>query len=164
MFSEVSECTDRDFCLRCVDGNAAAVCVVDRNDVVYVWIFWKKFFFHFLYCDIQYSCYALYGGADPEDVSGSCVAAVWICISFEGSYRRFRQVCDDVFAELHVIYGWRGWKFEHEFVDPVAAFDRVHGVSEDHAVADDRASFWNVSQCDFVCLRDVLVDVDAFHF
>ena len=85
--------------------NAAEYIRLTRdNDNFHVLIFWKEFFFHFFDCNIQYAGYALYCCADSQNISGSCISSIRVCISFKGCYWWFRQICNDVLTIFHVVY------------------------------------------------------------
>ena len=131
--------------------------MIDWHDIVYVWIFRKKFFLHTLHCHIQYARYALYSCADSQNISGSGIASIWISISFKGCHRRCRKIFHDLRSIFHIINRWRCRKFQHKFIDPVSFFDAVHRISENHAITNNRFSLRDLFQCDLVRLRDVLV-------
>ena len=163
MFCQIAENADGHLCLRGIDGHAAAVGVVHRDDVIHIGIFGEKFFLHLFHSHVQHAGHALNGSADSQNISGSGRTSPGIAVSLPGLHRRFRQVRHDVGAVLHIVHVGRHGEFQHMLVDPASFLDIVDGIAQHHSVADNRAALRNVFQGDLMGLGDILGRHNAFH-
>ena len=163
VMAEVAQRADGHLGLRRVDGDAAAVGMVDGDDVVHVRILGQDLPADALHGDVQHALHALHGGLDAQDVAGAGEAALGVAVAEPGCNRRLGQVGTDVHAVGHVVKARRRRQAQHVLVDPLSLGDGVKRIAQLHAVADDRAVLRDIREGDLVPLRDVAQGDDAGH-
>ena len=158
MQGDVADEALRDLGLRRVDGDAAAVLVVDGDHIVYVGVLGQKIPADAGDGVVHYADDALDRGIDTEDVAGAARAlAPGIGVAHPGFDGRLGQVCHDVLRKTHTVQiGCRS----HDkvcLVDPAAAGHiRKHGAEHD-AVAHDLTACRDIAEGDLVCLGNILL-------
>ena len=148
----------RHLCFRRVDGDAAAVLMIDRDHIVHVGVLWKKVPADAGDSVVHHADDALDRGIDAEDVAGAAGAlAPGIGIAHPGFNGRLRQVRHDILCKTHGVQVRRGGHEKVGLVDPAAAGHIfAHGAEHD-AVAHDLTACRDIAEGDLVRLGDVLL-------
>ena len=163
MGCDVTDDLLRNVGIRCIDGDTAAVWMIDRNDIVYVRILRQDLPLDALDGNIEHTRDTLHGRVDTEDVSRAGVTTVRITIAHPGCSLRLREIGTDVRRKLHLIEIRCRCHDEVLLIDPATDRDILCGRAEYHAIAQNLRALRKCLQRDLMRLRDVFDGNDARH-
>ena len=133
-----------DLCFGGINGHAAAVRVVDGNDIVHIRIFGQDLLLDPADGHVDNTGHTLDRGVDGKNIPGASGASVRIPVAVPEKLGSGRQICADIGGKFHGIQvGSRGHD-QVGLVNPAAAGDIPVCGSKNHAVADDLASLRQV--------------------
>ena len=161
MQSDILQNSLGNVCILRIDRNTAAIGMIDRDHIVHIGIFRKKFPFDFLNCGIQHTCDTLHGRIDCKNISCAAITAIGIFIAHPCFDRRFRKIRDNVCCEFHMIHIRRFRQIEHKLIDPVTFGDRFLRIAEHNTIPDHFTAFGNIRQGCLMCLRNVRIRNDT---
>ena len=163
MGCDVADDLLRNVGIRCIDGDTAAIRMIDGDDVIYVRILRQDLPLDALDGNIEHTRNTLHGRVDAEDVPGAGVTTVRITIAHPGRPLRLRKIRADVRRKFHLIEIRCRCHDEVLLIDPAADRDILCGRAEHHTVANDFGSFRKCLQRDLMCLWDVFHGDHARH-
>ena len=163
MGCDVTDDLLRNVGIRCIDGDTAAVWMIDRNDIVYVRILRQDLPLDALDGNIEHTRDTLHGRVDTEDVSRAGVTTVRITIAHPGCSLRLREIGTDVRRKLHLIEIRCRCHDEVLLIDPAADRDILCGRAEYDAVTKYFGSLRKCLQRDLMRLWDVFHGDHARH-
>ena len=159
--ADVAQRADRDHRIGCIDRDAAAIRMLERDHVVDVRILRQQLGLDPLHREVGDAGHALHRLRDRQDVARAD-RAIGIAKALERValerrlHRRFHGGDRQRVVELA-----RGGHLEQPFMDPAAGPDVVDGVADRNVVAHHRLARGNVDQRHLVTLRHALDERQA---
>ena len=134
-----------------VDGDAAAVHVVERDHVADIREARQQFAFDAAHDVIRHARHALHACHDAEHVLRAD-RAISIAIALEGIALQLCQLRVRARGQRQFVQRGGGRQLHGVLIDPATARQRLHGVTDHLVVADDRVAFSQVDQRHLVAL------------